>query len=64
MREPDVEAAKPEESKESEAMESYISARVLNVGAGAAGGVSEPAVAIDASMRTARNAESVGRAMR
>ena len=64
IREPEVEAVKLEESNESEAMAVKISSTVLNVEAGDAVGVSEPAVTTEARNNTEINAETVGRETR
>ena len=60
MREPEEEAVIEEESKESEAMASYISLKVRKVEAGDAEGVREPAVAVRARRKSAMNAMREG----
>lgn len=64
MSEPEVEAVKLDESKESDAITVNTSSTVLNVEAGDAVGVREPAVTTEARKSTEMNAESVGRANR
>lgn len=61
MSEPEVEAVKLDESKESEAIASNICPTVLKVEAGEAGGVREPDWATKASINTLNAATTAAR---